>query len=152
MYFPFSQQSRSELEHAMLACYGKLSLSSDALFIPAYHGIDGKLLEKLNSSLTFFKIPAISLNVQNSDPNISLLLTKRTDIDTQNLQSMQVYSELLKGMKVHEFAEFLKNLPEITLNLTNLQYQGFSDRPILELSPDNYIYSNPPSIKESTLQ
>lgn len=149
---PFSQKSRSELKQAMLACYGKLSLSSDALFLPSYRGIDEGLLEKLNSSLTFFKIPAISLDEKNTDPNVSLVLTKRSDVNTQNLQSMQVYSEILNGMKVHEFSAFLKNLPEVTINLTSLQYQGFSDHPILELSPDNYIHSHPLVIKKNMPQ
>ncbi|MEZ5452431.1 MAG: ABC transporter substrate-binding protein [Thiothrix sp.] len=149
---PFSLLDTKKTEQALLACYGTLSLNTDALLAPSFHGIDSKLQERLNSSLTFFKIPAISLDERNTDPNISLVLTKRTDVDAQGISGMHVYSSLLKGLKVHEFAERLKNLPELTVNLHNLQYQGFSEQPILELSPDNYLYSDSPLIRGDTMQ
>lgn len=139
---PLSELENDEAERAILACYGKLSLSIDALLLAPYHGINSKLLQRLNNSLTFFKIPAISLNPRNSDPNTSLMLSKRTDIDAHNIGSMQVYSPLLKGLKVHEFSERLQNLPEISVNLSNLQYQGLADQAILDLSPDNYWLSH----------
>lgn len=145
---PFSLLDSAEVERAMLACYGKLSLNSEALFVSPYHGIDSKLLERLNSSLTFFRIPAISLDERNTDQNMGLVLSKRTDVDTQGISGMQVYSPLLNGLKVHEFSSRLQNLPELTVNLSNLQYQGFADQPVLELSPDNYLHSDTPRTPE----
>lgn len=145
---PFSLLGGAEIERALVACYGKLSLNVEALLTPYYKGINTGLIEKLNNSLAFFKIPAISFDEQNSDPNISLLLTKRTDVNLQSLREMQIYSPLLSGLKVHEFAERLKGFPEVMVNLSNLQQFGKPDKPILELSPDTYLYSKPLSVKK----
>ncbi|CAA6828337.1 MAG: Extracellular ligand-binding receptor [uncultured Thiotrichaceae bacterium] len=139
---PFSILEKTEIEQAIIACYGKLSLEVDAMYIPPYRGIDSKLSQQLNSSLAFFKIPAISLDERNDDPNISLVLGKRSDVDQQSMNSMQVYNNLLNGLKVHEFSEHLQSLPEITPNLSNLQRYGLPDKAILDLSPDGFLYSD----------
>ncbi|MBK8452752.1 MAG: ABC transporter substrate-binding protein [Thiofilum sp.] len=148
---PFSLLGGAEIERALVACYGKLSLNTEALLVPYYKGINTTLIEKLNNSLAFFKIPAISFDEQSTDPNISLLFTKRTDVNLQSMREMQVYSPLLSGLKVHEFAERLKGLPEVTVNLLNLQQFGKPDKPILELSPDTYLYSKPLFIKKEAV-
>ncbi len=139
---PFSIMKKKEVKQAIVACFGKLSLTVDALFIPPYHGIDDALLQRLNRSLAFFRIPAISLDERNTDPNISLLLGKRSDINLQNMDDMQIYNGLLNGIKVNEFAERLKSLPEISVNLGNLQRNGLADTAILNLSPDVYFNAN----------
>lgn len=138
---PFSLISDEEIKRELIACYGKLSLNVDAIFVPTYHGIDPKLLRRLNSSLRFFQTLAISLDPLNDDPNVSLLLEKRTDVNAEGMGSMQIYSELLNNLKVHEFAERMKGLPELTVNLGNLQYYDLNTAPILDLSPDRYLYS-----------
>jgi len=139
---PFSIMTVVEKRKAIIACFGKLSLSMDALFIPPYPGVNNVLVQQLNSSLAFFKIPAISLDARNKDPNVSLLLHKRSDISLNNINDMQVYNDLLNGIKVNEFAEKLKNLPEISVNLTNLQRYNLPDTAILNLSPDIYLNAN----------
>jgi hypothetical protein len=45
----------------------------------------------------------------------------------------------LNNQKIHEFAERLKRMPEITANLADLQSMGVSDEPILLVSPDRYV-------------
>lgn len=149
---PLSDLEEKEAERAITACYGKLSLNSEALFIPSYYQVDGVFLKSLNDSLRFFKIPAFSLDRRNVNQNISLLMTKRSDITTDGIHGMQVYSSLLRGMKVHEFSDRLKNLPEIIVNLDSLQDQGIADQPLLELSPDDYIHSSPFTQQEEILQ
>ncbi|MGB3916595.1 MAG: ABC transporter substrate-binding protein [Thiothrix litoralis] len=138
----FSLLGKEDTERALVACYGKLSLNSDALFIPSFRGIDAKLLQRLNRSLTFFKIPAVSLDESNTDPHITLVLNKRANVNQDGTGEMQVYSSLLKNLKVHELAERLKGLPEISVNLANMQRYGLPDRPILLLSPDHYLQSD----------
>ncbi len=148
----FSVMDKIKVKQALTSCYGKLSLNVDALFIPPYHDIDNKLIQQLNSSLAFFKIPTISLDKRNTDPNISLLLGKRSDINLQAMSEMQVYNNLLNGLKVHEFAEYLKNLPEITVNLDNLQHFGLPDQPIIDISPDSFLYSDDTALSQTQTQ
>lgn len=135
----FSVLDSAAAERAITACYGKLSLNVDAMLIPPYHGIDANLIKRLNRNLAFFKIPAISLDIANADNSISLALGKRSDVSVLGVDGMQAYSSLLNGMKVHEFAVRMKNLPELSANLHELQRYGMSDRAILDLSPDNYL-------------
>ncbi|WMP19407.1 ABC transporter substrate-binding protein [Thiothrix lacustris] len=138
----FSALDQVAIERAITACYGKLSLNIDVMFVPPYHGIAPDLIQRLNRSLAFFKIPAISLNERNTDPSISLVLRNRSDVNPQGTGGVQVYSSLLNGLKVHEFAEHMNSLPELSVNLANLQRYGLPDQAILDLSPDNYLYSN----------
>ncbi|MEB4591306.1 ABC transporter substrate-binding protein [Candidatus Thiothrix sp. Deng01] len=145
----FSALNKRETEQAMIDCYGRLSLKVDAMLIPPYYSIDAKLLQRLNQSLAFFKIPSISLDEHNTDPNICLVLGKRSDIDVQGKGGTQAYNGLLNGLKVHEFAERMKNLPEVSVNLVNLQRYGLSDTPILLLSPNAFIYPDETAIVEN---
>jgi hypothetical protein len=140
-HIAFSTLKTAQLKQALTACYGKLSLQMDALLMPNYYSIDVKLLERLNSSLAFFKIPAISLDTENQDPNIDLVLSKRSDVDMRKSGASQVYSGLLKGVRIYEFIDRLKNLPEISVNLMNMQHAGLSDTSILQLSPSKYRHS-----------
>jgi len=141
---PLSRLSPKQLRQSIIACYGKLSLNADALFLPPYHGADASLLAHLNLSLSFFKIPVISLDQRNSDPNLSLVLGRRSDINLRASGDLQIYRSLLKNLKVHEFAVRLKNLPELTVNLKGLQQYGLSDQAILSLSPEHYLEGQQP--------
>jgi hypothetical protein len=96
-------------------------------------------LKRLNKSLVFFKTPIISLEPDNDDPNITLTLGKRSDIDLKSNEIVQAYNGLINGMKTRQFSELLQNFPEISVNLINLQKYGFADKPILDLSPDRYL-------------
>ncbi len=135
---PLSILEPEEAIREIISCYGKLSLNVDVLFTHPFHGLDAKIISKLNESLAFFKIPAIALENRNNDQNLSIILEKRSDISLRGMGEMQVYRDLLENLKVHEFATRLKNLPEISVNLQNLQAQGLPDNPILLLSPDHY--------------
>ena len=126
----------AEIKDAILSCYGKLSLSADAIFIPDKIPTNPGYQEQLNAGLAFFKIPTITLNNRNTDPHISLVLGTRKDI---NETTIGYFNGLLNGQKIHEFAEHLRKMPEITANLTDLQNIGIPDEPILLLSPDRYI-------------
>ncbi len=138
---PLSVLNKEQIDRAVIACYGKLSLNADALFVSPNQSISPDLIQRLNRSLAFYKIPAISLDERNTDPSISLLLGKRSDVNLQGEDNMKVYSGLLKNLKVHEFAERLKGMPDITVNLTNLQRYGFADEPFLDLSPDTFLHT-----------
>lgn len=136
---PLSILNKQEIEQHFFSCFGKLSLSTDVLFLPTYHGIDQVMLEKLSHSLASFKIPTISLDQRNNNPNISLLLGKRSDINTTNMDDMHIYNGLLNNIKLNVFAKKLKNLPEIVTNLYKLQKYNFSVTPIIQLSPSDYF-------------
>lgn len=141
---PFSLLEKKDSEQAIVACYGKLSLEVDTMFIPPYPSINSDLLERLNGNLSFFEIPSLSLDTRNNSSNISLILSERSDVNLRGTGDMQVYSSLLKNLKVHEFASNLKNLPEIKINLVKLQSYGISDASILLLSPDHYLEESHP--------
>ncbi|MGV6808435.1 MAG: ABC transporter substrate-binding protein [bacterium] len=138
---PFSILNEQQYNQSITSCYGKLSLTSDAFYAAPTTTNDQQHIEYLNKSLAFFKIPAISLDKRNKDANITLVLQNRPDINVQGSGQMQVYNGLLNNMKIHEFSEKMINLPHITVNLKSLQEYGLPDKPILDLSPDNYLYS-----------
>ena len=133
----FSLLTPEEIEKSMVSCYGKLSLNSEAMFITKPRGIDKELAKKLNLGLIFFKIPTIALGDRNDDLNVTLVLKKRSDI---NKTSVTAFNGLLNGQKVHEFSGKLTGLPELSVNLENLQLFGLADAPVLNLSPDNYLH------------
>jgi ABC-type branched-subunit amino acid transport system substrate-binding protein len=133
---PFSLLTPAEIKDAMLSCYGKLSLESDAIFIPSYLQTSPRYQEQLNAGLAFFKIPTITLNNRTTDPHISLVMSKRNDV---NKTTIGYFNGLLHNQKIHEFSERLGRMPEITANLADLQNMGIPDDPILLLSPDRYV-------------
>ena len=137
---PLSILNKEEIKQHFFSCFGKLSLSMDVLFFPIYHRVDQVMLEELSRSLASFKIPTISLDQRNNNPNISLLLGKRSDINITNMDDMQIYNGLLNNIKLNVFAKQLKNLPEIVTNLYKLQNYSFSDAPIIQLSPSRYFH------------
>jgi branched-chain amino acid transport system substrate-binding protein len=139
---PLSVLSKQERKQYFFSCFGKLSLSMDALFLPVYHGIDQTMLQKLSQSLAAFKIPTISLDPLNTN-NISLSLNKRSDINLTNMNDMQIYNGLLNNIELNVFAKQLKNLPEISANLYKLQNYNISETPILQLSPSHYFNALP---------
>jgi len=112
------------------------------LFISDTPLTDRAFLERLNQSLFFFKIPAISLDDRNTDNNVSIALKKRSDVNAQGTGDMKVYSPLLNQLKVHEFATALSGLPDISVNLQHLQHYGYSDEAVLMLSPDHFLRSD----------
>jgi branched-chain amino acid transport system substrate-binding protein len=139
---PFSILHENQYNKSITSCYGKLSLGIDALYTSPIPSNDNKHINYLNKSLAFFKIPAISLDKRNKDNNISLVLQNRPDINVRGTGKMKVYNGLLNNMKVHQFSEKMVNLPHITVNLNNLHKYGISDKAILDLSPDDYLYSD----------
>jgi branched-chain amino acid transport system substrate-binding protein len=139
---PLSILNKKEVKQQFFSCFGKLSLSMDVLFFPVYHAVDQSMLRELSHSLASFKIPTISLDQRNRNMNISLLLGKRSDINLNNMNDMQIYNGLLSNMELNVFAKKLKNLPEISSDLYKLQHYNFSDTPFLQLSPSHYFNTN----------
>jgi branched-chain amino acid transport system substrate-binding protein len=139
---PLSILTEQEREQQFFSCFGKLSLSMDALFLPVYHGVDQTMLQELSQSLAAFKIPTISLDPLNTN-HISLLLNKRSDINLTNMNDMQIYNGLLNNIELNVFAKQLKNLPEISADLYKLQNYNISETPILQLSPSHYFDALP---------
>jgi ABC-type branched-subunit amino acid transport system substrate-binding protein len=138
---PFSALSKNEIELELISCYGKLSLNADAVFINNYAGINPTLIGRLNNGMTFFKVPAIYIGEKPDLTGLDIVLNRRTDVDPQGRGNMEVYRGLLHNIKVHELASHLLGMPEIAINLGSLQYQGFSDRPLLDLAPDAFMDS-----------
>lgn len=134
---PFTLLNKELTEDALVDCYGKLSLSTNAILVSPLLGVNQTLIKRLNGGLTFFKIPTISLDARNEANNVTLSLTKRTDIDKF---SVNVFNGLLHNQKIHEFSEKLKGIPDIKINLENLQQVGQSDEPVLLLSPDIFLH------------
>lgn len=134
---PFSLLDNQVISKRMIDCYGRLSLNIDVLFTPLKEGVDPGLLRELSASLAFFKIPAIALDTQNMDSHTSLAITKRVDV---NKHSIRAYNGLLGGLKIHEFSEKIKGIPDIYINLRDLQRMGIAEKEILLLSPD-YLLS-----------
>ncbi|MBJ6609841.1 MAG: ABC transporter substrate-binding protein [Candidatus Thiothrix moscowensis] len=136
---PFSALTPDEIELELISCYGKLSLNADAVFIVNYTGINPSLMGRLNKSMTFFKVPAIFIGDTPDLAGLDIVLNRRTDVDPQGRGNMEVYRDLLHNIKAHELASRLLGMPEITINLHSLQYQGFPDRPFLDLAPSAFL-------------
>ena len=134
---PFALLNKTDTQDALIDCYGKLSLSTNAILVSPLLGVNQTLIKRLNGGLTFFKIPTISLDARNEPNNITLSLTKRTDIDKF---SVNVFNGLLHNQKIHEFSEKLKGIPDIKINLENMQHIGQGDTPVLLLSPDVFLH------------
>lgn len=138
---PFSALARAKIEEAFIACYGKLSLDADALFVVPYEGINQSLTSRLNQSLSFFNVPSIFLGTPQKGANITLSLAKRSDVDPDGRGDMTVYKSLLGNIQVHELADRLQGLPEISVNLESLQQLGLPDKALMDLSPDSFLQS-----------
>jgi len=135
---PFSILEPDAATSALVACYGKLSQNADALLLAPYRGVPDKTVRQLNGNLNFFKLPSISLDAETEDPNITLVLSKRRDIDTENPENLRVYTTLLNDLKAHEFAANLAGMPEFSINLDAVQGYNLSDDSIINLSPSHY--------------
>lgn len=136
---PFSALTKNEIELELIACYGKLSLNADAVFISNYTGISQTLVGRLNDGMTFFKLPAIFIGEKPDIAGLDIVLSQRTDVDPRGRGNMEVYRNLVHNIKVHELASRLLGMPEIAINLSSVQYQGFSDTPLLDLAPDAFM-------------
>jgi ABC-type branched-subunit amino acid transport system substrate-binding protein len=139
---PFSQLDRKAIERELVTCFGKLSLNADTLYISAYEGIDENLVNNLSRILPLFKAATLSLDGRQDNTNLSLVLEKRSDVDPLGLGEMQVYRSLLNGINVQQLADRLQNMPEIAINLEELQKLGISDRALLQLSPGSFMGIN----------
>lgn len=139
----FSILTMKQIKQKMIACYGKLPLQADAIYVsPQKNGLDSKFIQVLNKNLLFFKTPTISSNTPEIDPSITISIDKRKDVASRNLDQMAVFNNLLSGLKVHEFSEQLKSLPGITVNIEHIQKYGLSEQAIIQLSPDSFTSYN----------
>lgn len=134
---PFALLNKADTQDALVDCYGKLSLNTNAILVSPLLGVNQTLIKRLNSGLAFFKIPTISLDARNEPNSVTLSLTKRTDIDKF---SVTVFNGLLQNQKIHEFSEKLMGIPDIKINLENLQHIGQADTAVLLLSPDVFLH------------
>jgi hypothetical protein len=135
---PFSILKPKQIKQKIIACYGKLPLHANAIYVSPMHVVDKHFMQTLNKNLSFFKTPTISLNHQEViDPYITLSIDKRQDITSRSLNDMAIYNNLLAGLKVHEFSEQLSELPGIRVNLKQIQQYGLSEKAIITLSPDS---------------
>ena len=136
---PFSELSRSQIERKLVTCYGKLALSADTQYISPFGSLNQALVNKLNRILPLYKSSSLSLDSRQANINPSLLLDKRSDVDPLGLGDMQVYRGLLNGINVQELAESLFHMPEIAINLQELEKLEISYEALLDLSPDAFL-------------
>jgi len=135
----FSRSDKTWVEKKLKACYGKLSLWVDVIYLVAYKNVDQSLIRKLNAGLGFFKIPLLTIDRGSQvDPNVSLALDRLT-VDLREINTASLFKQLLKGIKVHEFQDRLSALPVISVNIENLQKYDIAIDEILSLSPDSYV-------------
>ena len=113
----------------------------DALFVSSYYDVSDKFIGGLHNSLKFYKIPSIAFDGRDKFPNISLLLGHRSDILSGKGDGMDVYNDLLNGIKTYEFSERLSSLPEITLNLDDLKHNNKLKSAVLDRPVDIYLQS-----------
>ncbi len=117
---PFSFLKKDKTESELLSCYGKLALNIDALFVPAYPGVDRDFIQYLHESLKFYQIPSVAFSGPVNPPGVSFLIGKRSDVVLGRQGNANLYSDLLHNIKTHQFAEQLSGLPEVIVNLDNL--------------------------------
>jgi len=135
----FSGLDTATIEKNLITCYGRLSQGMDALYITSYENMNKNLSRRLNAELAFFKIPALTIGRGTRvDPSVSLALS-RSQVDLQDLDTANLFKQLLSGIKVHEFESRLGGLPVISVNIKNLQEYNMAAEEILDLSPDSYI-------------
>ena len=139
-HIPFSFLKLDQIKRRLFDCYGKLSLDVDALFVSSYYDLDQTFIRYLHNSLRFYKIPSIAFSGRINPPDVSLLLGKRSDILPGNQGSMHLYNDLLNGIKTHQFSESLSGLPEIIMNLDDLQDSKLRNT-ILDKPIDVYLRS-----------
>lgn len=144
---PFSLLDEKEAERELFSCYGSLSLNMDVLLAPSYYrnANNPDIIKQLDAALGSYKIPSISVNPQSGAYDTSIKLTRRTDLklnSDEQSPGMQAYNGLLNGIKIHEFHEQLVGLPEIRVNLTDLQQDDLPEEPILDISTDAYLDLN----------
>jgi branched-chain amino acid transport system substrate-binding protein len=145
----FSKLDQAAIEKELTACYGRLSLRADTLYLSAYEHINKDLNRKLTSSLDFFKIPAFTIEQgKKIDPGVSLDL-KHLQVDLRKPGLANIFKQLLKGISIHELQQRLSSLPDISVNLKSLQEYGIATDKILKLSPDSYINIQPFADKNS---
>jgi len=129
----------SRIEKDLIACYGRLSQAMDAFYITSDENINKDFSRRLNAELAFFKIPALTIGRGTRvDPSVSLALN-RLQVDLQDLDTANLFKQLLSNIKVHEFESRLGGLPVISVNIKNLQEYNMATEEILDLSPDSYI-------------
>lgn len=136
---PFSLLDKKRIQQFVIDCYGKLSLEVDILLAPSKRNIPPDLLSSLGESLKFFKIPTLSIDDKTMTPQTTLGLRYRTDINKRNVS---VYNGLLHDTKNYEFFEKIRGIPDITVNILDLEKFGKSLDEIVLLSPDKFILPN----------
>ena len=138
---PFSFLEKAQIKQHLFDCYGKLSLDMDALLVSPYYDVGDDFIRNLHNSLKFYEIPSIAFDGREQYPGISLLLGRRSDILSGKDNSVDVYNDLLNGIKTYEFSERLSGLPEITLNLDDLKHNNKLKSVILDRPVDIYLQS-----------
>jgi branched-chain amino acid transport system substrate-binding protein len=140
-HIPFSFLKIDQIKQKVFACYGKLSLDVDALFVSSYYDLDRDFIAYMHDSLKFYKIPSIAFSGRINPPGITLLLGTRSDVFYGNQNSMGLYAVLLNGIKAYQFYDELSGLPEIIMNLDDLN--GSKMRNIILGKPvDVYLQSS----------
>jgi hypothetical protein len=146
---PFSILSKEQIKTEMIACYGKLPLQSDVIYISNQYngGVSKEFIQVLNKNLNFLNVPTFSIGTGEINPHISLSLENYKNLSNEK---MSVYKNILVDLKIHEFSEKMQGIPNIIINLNHFQEYDLSEKSVIRLSPDTYshLFSSVHKIEE----
>ncbi len=141
-----SLSDEKEKEKKLTECYGNLSVNIDALLTPSYYtsAHNPDFIQQLDAALSIYQIPSISIDQHSRTGDASIILNRSTDDISSNeshtMKNIRAYHGLLKNIKIHEFYDQITSLPNIKINLDDLQNDGIPDQPILDISTDVYLH------------
>ena len=131
-----------DMERQLLRCLSTLALHVNVLNISSVHELEPDNLRRLLAPLQEFKVPIISLQ---GDPDLGNLATVRlskfSDLyNTRSDKFINLFSDIVRNQKIHEFAEKVESLPILELNLDALEEYGMvRNTPTVQLCPDFLI-------------
>lgn len=135
----FSKLDKAAMKKELTACYERLPLNADALYLPTHDRINNDQSRKSTTGLNFLKIPVIAIEQgKQINPAVTLDL-KHLQLDLQDPTLTNIFEQLLSGIKIQEFQKRLSNLPDISVNLRKMQEHAISTEEFLKLSPDFHV-------------
>lgn len=137
-----SNPDKQQVERQLLDCYGKLSITVNALNVTGLRGIDKDTVARLQRPLKEYKIPVLALQ-GDTEFEAGMAIGIGRFGDKQNIQTdyyLDLFGGILHGVKMYELAERLNNLPVLAVNLKLLNDYGLlRSGTLVGLAPDLYL-------------
>lgn len=133
-------QQTAAIKNALLDCYGRLALKSDAVLTSSFAGVEPEFLGQLHVTLARYKVGAFMLGPSTQLPPGLALAIDRMNLDLRSGSGANLYADVLRNMKVFELAERMENMPLVKVNLPLLDELGVLHRSaLLKLAPDAHL-------------